>query len=167
MLYLVYYLSIIEYNMSKPSKESCRTRFFQFCVQHPKIKETISGDNEKKVIDVLVGMGYKIGSDFVRQYPVADMFVIDIAFVKEQVAIEVDGESHDKQKQRIKDDKRDRFLRENNWVSIRIKDRDFFGYKASLYKSLIKLIVDERKEQWNLGQLFPIEFTTYYENDYE
>jgi len=131
------------------------------------IKDYISGKNEKKVINVLQNLGYKLNKDFVRQHPIGERFVIDIAFIKEQVAIEVDGDNHNTKKQKLKDKKRDNYLLENNWIPIRIKDKEFFGYNGSFFKSLINEIIKERRIQWNNGKLYEIDIPNYKEEDYE
>ena len=65
------------------------------------------------------------------------------------------------------DHKRDRYLYNINWVVIRIQDKDFFGYKLSFYKNLIKEIVEERRKQWEKGYLYHIDFRNYKDEDYE
>lgn len=127
----------------------------------------MSGENESRVLMALKGLGYVLGRDFVRQYPMGERFVIDFAFINEQLAIEVDGEKHNEKRQKQWDKKRDSFLEWNNWLIIRIKDKDFFGYKGSFYKSLIKVVVEERREQWEIGKLYPIEIPIYEDGDYD
>ncbi len=145
-----------------------RINFFQHAVHHPKVKDCISGKNEDRVIFVLQSLGYELEKDFVRQHPVAERFVLDIAFIKEQVALEVDGEDHKWGKVKKLDRKRDAFLFSNNWISLRIKDEDMFdSYKSSFYKNLIREIVEERRKQWEMGKLYPIDLTEFNENDYE
>ena len=133
----------------------------------PVWKESMAGKNEEPVIKILDAIGYQNERDYGRQHPVGERFVIDFAFVHEQVALEVDGENHKRRPQRHKDKKRDRYLFANNWVSIRIKNEDLFGYKMSFYKSLIKEIVEDRRKQYETGRLYPIDFETYYDADYE
>jgi very-short-patch-repair endonuclease len=144
-----------------------RVNFFATIVHKKEWKDSMSGRNEDKVISVLEGIGFKCGVDFVRQHPIGERFVIDIAFINEQVAIEVDGKDHDTSKQRRKDSKRDKYLRDNNWIPIRIKDKEFFGYKGSFYKSLIKMVVSERRKQWTEGLLYEVEIPNYVDEDYE
>lgn len=144
-----------------------RINFFSTIVHKKEWKDSMAGKNEEKVISVLEGIGFKCGVDFVRQYPIGERFVIDIAFVNEQIAIEVDGKGHNETKQRKMDEKRDRYLKDNNWIPIRIKDKEFFGFKGSFYKSLIKMIVSERREQWNKGTLYEIDIPNYVDEDYE
>jgi len=144
-----------------------RIRFFQERVHHQKWRENMAGENEDDVIEVIESMGYIENKDFVRQHPIGERFVIDFAFVNEQVAIEVDGDSHDRKSQILLDKRRDKYLHDNNWVSIRIKDKEFFGYKKSFYKNFIREIVEERRDQWQKGFLFAIEIPNFNEKDYE
>jgi len=144
-----------------------RIRFFEKQVHQEAWKNSMAGKNEEPVIKILDTLEYKQDVDYQRQYPVGEMFVIDFAFVNEQIALEVDGTSHHYIKQKTKDKKRDKYLFSNNWVSLRIKDEDLFGYKMSFYKSLIKEIVEERREQYTTGRLYPLDFTRYYDQDYE
>ena len=127
----------------------------------------MAGKNESDVLQVLTDLGYMDGKDFTRQHPIGEKFVIDFAFVKEQVAIEVDGKSHNDKKQKRSDDQRDKYLRWNNWVPIRIKDEEFFGYKKSFFKNLIREVVEERRQQWKIGTLFEIDIPNFIESDYE
>lgn len=144
-----------------------RIRFFEKQVHNQNWKNTMSGKNEDKVIEVLEGCGFVQDKDFVRQHPIGERFVLDFAFVNEQVAIEVDGKSHKREKQRGSDKKRDSYLRSNEWVVIRIDDEELFGYKLSFYKNLMKEIVLERREQWEKGALFAIDIPYYKDEDYE
>lgn len=147
--------------------ELARARFFQFNVHMDVWKNAMSGENEMRVIDLLDTLGYILDKDFVRQHPVGERYVIDIAFVNERFALEVDGESHKGKDARRKDKIRDKYLRSANWVTLRIPDEDLFGEKASFYKFLIHEIVQERREQWNKGVVRPVDFKRFQESDYE
>jgi len=128
----------------------------------------MSGKNEIKVLEFLKDIGYVQGVDFVRQHPIGEAFVLDFAFIKEQVALEVDGEDHKEKKQKLKDKSRDTYLHENNWVCIRVNEKDFFDtYKKSFYKSLIKDIVGERREQWEVGTFINIDIPDFKDEDYD
>lgn len=153
-------------NMSDRS-EIGRAIFFDSSVHNQKVKDCLSGKNEKQVIEVLEGLDYIMGKDFVRQHPIGLKYVLDFAFVKEQVAIEIDGASHKKKLQRHSDKIRDRFLHSNNWVTIRIQDEEFHGYKKSFYKNLIREIVSDRRVQYETGTLYPLDFPKFIESDYE
>lgn len=151
----------------QPKPYSHRKQYFDVVVHHPKVKDCISGRNEDDVMRVFDSLGYELGKDYVRQHPVGDRFVLDFAFVKEQVCVEVDGKDH-YSKEAVKiDKKRDRFLYYNNWVVIRVREDKFFGYGASFYKYLIDEVVKERREQWESGRLYPIDILEYKEQDYE
>jgi very-short-patch-repair endonuclease len=144
-----------------------RYRYFDRTIHIKKIKDCISGQNEERVLIVLENLGYKIGKDFERQHPIGQRYVLDFAFVNEQVSIEVDGISHEQRKQQRKDAVRDTYLLENNWITIRIPDKKFFGASGSFYKSLIKEVVEERRKQYENGRLYPLDFTTFNDKDYE
>lgn len=145
-----------------------RIHFFQKMVHMDEWKNTMAGDNEKPVISILESIGFILGKDFHRQYPIGEKFVMDFAFINEQVSLEVDGENHNTKRQKRLDTKRDKYLRDNNWISIRIKDSDITGtYKKLFYKNLIKDVVEERREQWEKGELFAIEVPNYKDEDYE
>lgn len=153
--------------MDTSRRDAARERFFLGPVHHPKVRATLSGKNEERVIEILQGMEYILDKDFVRQHPIGMRYVLDFAFVPEQVAIEIDGENHLGRKEKRLDKIRDKYLSANNWVTIRIQDNDFFGQKGSFYKSLIKAYVDERREQYTTGVLYPIDFSRFYETDHE
>jgi len=144
----------------KSNNDVARERFFTKQVHMQIWKDSMAGENEDKVIEVLEGVGFVKGKDFERQYPIGGRFVIDIAFPNEQVAIEVDGKDH-QGKKRKNDIARDRYMMKNNWIPIRIKDKEFFGYQASFYKSLIKAIVDERRGEYNKGTLMKKDLSDY------
>ena len=128
----------------------------------------MAGKNEDPVIKIIESIGYILGKDFVRQHPIGEKFVMDFAFVNEQVSIEVDGDSHKDSKQKRKDEKRDKYLHDNNWVSIRIPDEQLKNtYKLSFYKSLIRDIVEERRDMWTKGALYAIDVPYYIDEDYE
>ena len=145
-----------------------RQRFFLNQVYQKGWRDNMSGKNEKRVRGVLESLGYKNKQDFVHQHPIGERFVIDFAFVDLKLAIEVDGDSHNCKKQKQLDRKRDSYLFSNGWVSLRIKDKDFFdSYKMSFYRNLIKEVVSERREQYNRGELFHIETPNFKEEDYD
>ena len=152
-------------NINKQKR--ARINFFNKIVYLEKVKEAISGKNEEKVINVLNQLGYILNKDFVRQHPIGERFVLDFAFIPEQIAIEIDGDNHNEKKQKLWDKKRDNYLEWNNWIALRIKDKEFFGYKGSFYKNLINEIVKERRKQWEEGKLYPIEIPNFQEEDYD
>jgi len=127
----------------------------------------MSGENEEAVIKALDFWGYKLNQDYVRQHPIANRFVLDFAFIKEQVCIEVDGEKHRTKKSRRADNARDNYLYLWNWVVIRIPERLFFKKASTFYKHLIKEVVEERRNQWEVGRLYPIDIPDYKDEQYE
>lgn len=127
----------------------------------------MSGRNEKPVMQVMESLGYVLDKDFVRQHPVGQRYVIDFAFIPEKIAIEIDGSNHTSKLDKKRDLLRDRYLKTANWVTIRVNEKEFFGYKGSFYKSLIKEMVDERRIQLEKGNLYDIEFKKFNENDYD
>lgn len=144
-----------------------RQLWFSRQVHDKRWKDVMAGKNEERVLLVLDALGYKQGVDYERQYPVAERYVLDFAFVKERVALEVDGKNHVGAKAIRKDKIRDRYLRTGSWVTIRIKDEHLFGSKASFYKYLIDEVVKERRDQWERGVFYPFDFSRFNENDYE
>lgn len=146
-----------------------RQRFFQKQVHMSEWKNSMSGQNEEQARWFLENvLGYTADTDYVRQHPIGERFVIDFAFVNEQVAVEIDGANHLGKKQRKIDAKRDKYLTENNWVSVRINDVDFKNKnKMRFYKALIHDIVDERRKQWEIGSLYAVDIPNYKDEDYE
>lgn len=130
-------------------------------------KKSMAGKNEEKVVEVLEGLGFVYGIDFVSQYPIGERFVLDIAFVNEQIAIEVDGESHQSKKAQKNDRSRDNYLYCVGWCVIRVNDVHFFdAYKMSFYKNLIREVVNERRRQYDAGSLYAVDIPNYVEGDY-
>lgn len=145
-----------------------RLRFFSTQVHMGAWKNGMSGKNESPCITLLGSLGYRLGHDYVRQHPIGDKFVIDFAFLNEQIALEVDGKSHESKKQIKKDHARDLFLRRNNWVSIRIPDKKLFNPSQGVYyKYLIDEIVKERRKQYDAGRLYPLDIKAFIDEDYE
>lgn len=145
---------------------TARQMFFGRQVHMSAWKDSMSGKNELRCIEMLESLGYKLGIDYVRQHPLAEKFVLDFAFVKEQVAIEVDGKNHNTSIQRMKDDKRDRFLTLYEWVPLRFKEEWMFGTRASFCRSLIREVVNERRAQWEAGALSAIDVPRFKDEDY-
>ncbi len=144
-----------------------RQNFFDKQVKMEEWKNSMAGQNEVKVIKILNSLDFILGRDFVRQHPIGERFVIDIAFIKEKVAIEVDGKSHENKKQKTLDKMRDKFLRDNDWIPLRISDKEMFGYKKLYHKYRIKEIIGERRSQWEVGQIGEREIKNFIKEDYE
>lgn len=124
-------------------------------------KNTMSGKNEKLVMNILENLGYIHGVDYYRQYPI-EPFVLDFAFPKLRLCIEIDGESHSKKIQQRKDYDRDCYLNLNKWIILRIREKDMFGEKGSFYKSLIKEVIEDLTEQYNQGKIWEVDFIKYF-----
>lgn len=145
-----------------------RHHFFDNQVHQENWKKSMSGKNEERVIKVLDSLGFKLDEDYVRQYPIGVKFVMDFAFIKERICVEVDGQNHRGQKQKKIDKIRDRFMYDNSWVVIRIDDKDFFDtYKMSIYKNLIKEVYKERNNQYKKGDLYYIDVDIFKIEDYD
>ena len=143
----------------KKSKE--RQYFFDHQVYLNSWKDTMSSKNEEKIISILNNLGYIHSLDYFRQYPV-EPFVLDFAFPKIRLCIEIDGTSHNSKIQIKKDYDRDCYLRLNNWIVIRIKDKDMSGEKGSFYKSLIKEVIEDLTNQYNQGKIWEVDFVKYF-----
>lgn len=145
--------------------DAARARFFDIHVHHENWRKNMAGGNEISVLKILDSLGFIEDLDYRRQYPLAERFVLDFAFVNEQVVLEVDGKSHQLNRQKLKDKRRDKYLRQNDWVPIRINDKELFGYRLSFYKALIKDVVLERRSQYQQGTLYPVDLPAYNELD--
>lgn len=153
--------------MPKPPSLS-RIKFFEKQVHHPKWKESMSGKNEDAAIKLIECCGFVLDTDFVRQHPIGERFVIDFAFIPEQVAIEIDGKNHDRREKKRMDTLRDKYLYANDWVPLRIKDSELEDInRMRFFKNLIREVVEERRQQWQSGSLFAIDVPHFIEEDYE
>lgn len=144
-----------------------RQIYFDKTIHIKAIKDCISGENEERVIKLLKSIDFELDVDYKRQYPIGNKFVLDFAFIKEKVAIEADGENHERKKQKIVDKKRDKFLLENNWLTIRVRDKDLFGSKGSFWKFLIKEVIEERRKQYEGGRLSYFDIMDYKDENYD
>lgn len=130
-----------------------RAVFFDKQVNMQVWKDSMSGKNESRCLSLLENLGYVQGRDFVRQYPILEMRVVDFAFVNEMIAIEIDGEEHKKKQQSVRDRKTDEYIRRHGWAVLRIRDVDLFGQKGSFWKNLIREVVTDRREEFNNGMI--------------
>lgn len=131
--------------MKKDTRQVIRQNFFSKQVFMDSWKKSMTGENEKLFIDILDMHGYKEDKDYKWQYPFADRYMIDVAFVEEKIAVEIDDITHRCIKQKRKDLERDMFLRWNNWVVLRIPEKRLIE-DQSFYYHLIKEIVEERRK---------------------
>jgi len=147
--------------------ERNRKIFFDKCVHYEKIKKCISGKNEIEVTRVLKILGYNIEEDYVRQHPIGCRYVLDFAFIHEQVAIEIDGKDHAETRMKIEDEIRDKFLYSIGWTCVRILEKDFFGDKHYYYQCLIKEIVEYRRKEYEEARLKNLDLIEFNQSDYE
>lgn len=75
---------------------------------------------EKYVEDLLTKNGLCKDKDYKTEYK-QDKWFIDFAFLKEQIAIEIDGSQHNWPERQIKDQEKDKTLKELGWKVFRIK----------------------------------------------
>lgn len=130
-----------------PTGKLHRLVFFDKTVFHRNWKKAMIGENESPVVEILNHWGYRENTDYVRQFPIGDLYVTDFAFVPEKLIIEVDGANHKNQKQQRADEERDRFFWRRKWVVLRITDEQL-KKSQSFYKYLIREIVDDRRRLW-------------------
>lgn len=157
----------LHFNEYEPKQHHSETEVFDKQVHLQEWKNSMAGKNEERVMNVLENIGYKIDTDYKRQFPIGCKYVLDFAFPNEQIAIEIDGINHTRKEQKKSDKIRDRFLYEWSWVVIRIKDKELFGYKFSFYKYLIMYVVKERREQYETGRFSKVELPEFNDYDYE
>lgn len=138
-----------------------RQLFFDKQVHDPRWKNAMSGQNESFVMGILDTLGYRLDIDYQRQYPFANHFVADFAFVPEQVVLEVDGKDHLTKAQRAKDKRRDNFFVEAGWEVIRVNDTNLSTERLSFYKHLIQQVVEERRAMYNKGDIYQHDHLTY------
>lgn len=78
---------------------------------------------EKLIYNNLIKQGYKENQDFKHLYTIGETsHILDFAFIKENLNVEVDGEPwHEKCRKPEEDEKRDNFLISNGWKVLRVK----------------------------------------------
>lgn len=129
-----------------------RKNFFDKQVHQTVWKNAMTGNDEVFLWEFLEELGYKKDIDFFSQYPIACMYVLDVAFPNLKLNIEIDGESHLRKKQKMKDRERDNYLYINNWVVIRCtKLRVEENY--AFYRILIEEVILERERESLSGEL--------------
>jgi len=107
-----------------------------------KLKKMLSSPVEKILVKELKKASLYDGVDYFWQYPIADRYIVDIAFVDEMIIFELDGAFHRGEKQRLIDVKRDCFLEKLGWQVYRIKNSDFISspkFWVSFILNLLKL----------------------------
>lgn len=121
----------------------------------------MAGKNEDRAMVILESLGFVLGKDFVRQFPMGGSFVVDFAFINERVVLEIDGKSHYSGLQREKDKKRDHYLASNDWIPLRIKEDSMYGYMGSFYRNLIREVVLDRRVKFEEGRIWAVEIPNY------
>jgi len=58
--------------------------------------------------------------NYVREFNVG-LYSIDFAWVNKKLAIEIDGQQHEKEEYRLRDERKDKILIENGWIVLRLK----------------------------------------------
>lgn len=64
--------------------------------------------------------------NYVREFPIG-RYSIDFAWVDKKLAIEIDGEQHERECQKNSDIQKDNLLHQNGWKVLRIKWKDMFN----------------------------------------
>ena len=98
---------------------------------------------EKWLIKVLENeFGMKEHIDYKTELPFG-RYALDFAWINKKFCIEIDGEQHERfEKYKLRDNKKDELLKQNNWQEIRIKWKDCFNNP----KFYIELIRNKFKE---------------------
>jgi len=77
-------------------------------------------DIERMLREEIESRGYKKGKDFVVQFPLRYSFILDIAFPKQMIAVEADGEHYHTSKEAKKRDYfKNKILKKLGWKVIR------------------------------------------------
>lgn len=64
--------------------------------------------------------------NYTREFPIG-RYSIDFAWINKKLAIEIDGDQHEREQQKIADNRKDKYLRGNGWKILRIKWKDMFN----------------------------------------
>jgi very-short-patch-repair endonuclease/DNA-directed RNA polymerase subunit RPC12/RpoP len=78
--------------------------------------------------------------NYIREYNVG-IYSIDFAWIEKKIAIEIDGEQHNEPHYKLRDERKDKCLLENNWKVYRIKWKDLHNNPKETIKK-IKDIID-------------------------
>ena len=85
------------------------------------------------------------------QYSVGP-YSIDIAFPKEKIAIEIDGEHHRKEAQIIKDGNKDEYLKSHGWKVLRFPAEEAHHNPKKMATEIQEFINDSKPKNslWNI-----------------
>ncbi len=81
------------------------------------------------------------GHKFRKQHP-AGPYILDFFCARANLAIEIDGISHDMGEQPISDERRDRWLRAKRIDTVRIAARDVLDSPAIVAQSILDIVED-------------------------
>jgi len=80
--------------------------------------------------------------EYIQEYAVG-IYSIDFAWPNKKLAIEIDGEQHDRfEEYKQRDIRKDQLLKENNWVVLRIKWKDMYNDPKRWIQIAYKFIHD-------------------------
>ncbi len=102
-----------------------------------------SPDSEVWFRSILKDSGF---DDVEWNYPVLGKFILDFAWPKQMVAVEIDEPYHGEISQKIRDEKRDQVLRLSGWRVFRINFPDYAGLDETL-KEINRLVFEDRQKR--------------------
>jgi very-short-patch-repair endonuclease len=111
--------------------------------------EVISSKTEWEIQNKMNEFGLVEGTHFFHQYSINDTFIVDFAFPKSKLVVEVDGDSHRGKKQIQIDYKRDSYLSLNGWKVIRVTNKDFLDDPGFWCKVIILNAEEDLKDPKN------------------
>lgn len=113
------------YKRTEETKQKLREARYRFLEKHPEEtawrKRNKPSYPEKCFISFLEERGYTTKYYIEREYPIFPYY-IDFAFVKEKIAVEVDGSQHLEKDRKEKDRKKDELLLSKGWKILRISE---------------------------------------------
>ena len=89
--------------------------------------------------------GNNLGARFRRQVPLGP-YVLDFACAKLKLAIELDGSQHFTQRGIQSDSKRERYLSECGFTTLRFTDRDVFTNTEGVLETIYRKVIEKKKE---------------------
>jgi very-short-patch-repair endonuclease len=107
-----------------------------------KVKEQLTGKNERKFKEILNTCGYMEDIDYISQLSFYGLYFLDFGFEKEKIDLEYDENGHLRYNNVQLDIIRYKFLFSKGWQVIRIKEKHFIE-KPSYYKFYLKELIDQ------------------------
>lgn len=81
-----------------------------------------------------------INQDYIREHPIG-IYSIDFAWVNDKLAVEIDGEQHERfLEYKLRDLKKDKLLKELDWKVLRLKWKDIYHHPRENIKKLKEFI---------------------------